>query len=217
MDPLFSKAHRQVGGASSKAMSKGSARKARSKKKRAPKSQNAGQPSGPGGSVATSERSRSRSAVEGGEDSPRAGGGGESATGSKVALYTVGALHAIDIGLGLALVIYGGMVHVAQVTALSIFYGLVLLLGAIAGAIGYYSGACNRRGLVGSAIAGLLTCLLDIFAFIAILVSWDSFIKFLDDNHTELMLSKDSVKTIEGLKILYAIIFLVLALLEGYR
>mmetsp|Transcript_13179 Transcript_13179/g.21474 ORF Transcript_13179/g.21474 Transcript_13179/m.21474 type:complete len:321 (-) Transcript_13179:70-1032(-) len=215
MDPLFSKAQQQLGGASSKAMSKGSARKARSKKKRAPKSQNAGQPSGPGGSVATSERSRSRSAVEEGEDTPRAGG--ESATGSKVALYTVGALHAIDIGLGLALVIYGGIVHVAQVTGLSIFYGLVLLLGAIAGAIGYYSGACNRRGLVGSAIAGLLTCLLDFCAFIAILVSWDSFIKFLNDNHTELMLSKDSVQTIEGLKILYAIIFFVLAVLEGYR
>lgn len=218
MDPIFSKAQRKIDGTSSKASSKGSSRKGKGKarkKKRAPETQNAGQPSGPGGAVLKLGGSRSRSAVGEGEDTSRAGG--ESATGSKATLYTVGALHAIDIGLGLALVMYGGMVHVAQVTALSVFYGLVLLLGAVAGAIGYYSGACNRRGLVASAIAGLLTCLLDLGAFIAILVSWDSFVKFLQDNHNELMLSEDSVKTIQGLKILYAIIFLVLAVLEGYR
>lgn len=215
MDPLSSKAQRQNGGSSkSKASTKGSAKKSR-KKKRTPKTQNAGQPSGPGGSLSTAERTKSRSAVERGEETQRAGGG-ESA-GIKVASYTVGALHAVDIGLGIALVVYGSMVHVTSVTAAALCYGLVLLLGAVAGTIGYYSGACNRRGLRASAFAGFLTCLLDIVAFIAVLVFWDSFIRFLNDNHDLLMLSTDSVETIGGLKIFFAVIFIVLAGLEVHR
>mmetsp|Transcript_8619 Transcript_8619/g.19372 ORF Transcript_8619/g.19372 Transcript_8619/m.19372 type:complete len:323 (-) Transcript_8619:87-1055(-) len=215
MDPIYSKAQRQMGGSSFKASTKGSARKARMKKKRASKTQNAGQPSGPGGSISTAERSKSRTDVERDEETQRVGGG-ESA-GSKVASYTVGALHAVDIGLGLALVVYGGMVHVSSVTAAAICYGLVLFLGAIAGAIGYYSGACNRRGLRGSAIAGFLACLLDIGAFIAVIAAWDPFIQFLNDNHEALMLSTDSIETIQGLKILFAVIFIVLAGLEVHR
>ncbi|KAL7526371.1 hypothetical protein ACHAXR_001455 [Thalassiosira sp. AJA248-18] len=214
MDPLYSKAQRKMEGSSSKATSKGSARKAK-KKKRSPKTQNAGQPSGPG--VSTSERSQSRSAVDRGEETTQGSGGESSAMGSKVASYAVGALHAIDIGLGLALLIYGGMVNVVQVTALAISYGLVLFLGAVGGAIGYYSGACNRRGLWASAIAGIVTCILDIAAFIAIFAGWDSFIQFLNDNDDALMLSEGSINTINGMKILFAVIFIVLAGFEGHR
>jgi len=215
MDPVYRKAQNQISGSTSKAGSKGSSRKAR-KKKRAPNTQNAGQPSGPGGSVSTSERSRSR-ATAGRQNSSASATAVDSDSPSKAALFTTGSLHVIDIGLGLALVIYGGMVHVAQVTALSIFYGLVLLLGAIAGSVGYFSGACNRRGLVGSAVAGALGCLLDLIAFIAVLVSWDSFMNFLNDNQSDLGLTEDSVKSIQGLKVLFAVIFLVLAVLEAYR
>lgn len=109
------------------------------------------------------------------------------------------------------------MVNVVQVTALAISYGLVLFLGAVGGAIGYYSGACNRRGLWASAIAGIVTCILDIAAFIAIFAGWDSFIQFLNDNDDALMLSEGSVNTINGMKILFAVIFIVLAGFEGHR
>lgn len=214
MDPLYSKAQRKMGGSSKASASTKGSKKSR-KKKRTPNSQNAGQPSGPGGALSTAQRSKSRSAVETGEETQRASGG-ESA-GSKVASYIVGALHAVDIGLGLALIVYGAMVHVTSVTAAAICYGLVLFLGAAAGAIGYYSGACNRRGLRASAFAGFLTCLLDIAAFIAVIASWDSFIQFLKENHDLLMLSTDSVETIGGLRILFAVIFIVLAGLEVHR
>ena len=220
MDPLHSKAQRQIDAASAK--SKGSSsRKSKRKKRSTNQSQNAGQPSGPSRSVSTSERSRSRAAVHPADEeaavpSSRSSSGGPS-RGAQCASYTVGALHAIDIGLGLALVVYGAMVHVSSVTAAAVCYGLLLLLGGAAGAIGYYSEGCNRRGLRGSAIAGFLAMLLDIGAFIAIIVGWDSFVEFLNDNHEALLLTKDAVKTIDGLKILFAVIFLVLAGLEGHR
>jgi len=212
---------KKMKGNSSKSKSKGSARKAKKskkskkkeKKEKEPKTQNAGQPSGP--SVSTSQRSKSRSAVVPEETASISGGGLEA--GRKCASYAVGAMHVIDAGLGLALIIYGGMVHVPSVTATAICYGLVLFLGAVAGTVGYYSEAFNRRGLWASAMAGFLTCFLDIIAFVVILLSWDSFIKLLNDNNEALMLTEDSVKMIQGLKILFAVIFVVLGGLEVHR
>ena len=130
----------------------------------------------------------------------------------------MGALHGIDICLGLILVVYGAMVSsVTSIMGACIAYGLILALGAFSGAIGYYSGACNRRGLRASAIAGFLAALLDIAAFVAVVVSWPAFIEFLNDNHEALMLTKEGVKTIEGLKVFFAIIFILLAGLEVHR
>jgi hypothetical protein len=156
---------------------------------------------------------RSRRAIERGDGETIA----VAAAGINIASCTVGLLHAIDVGLGVALVVYGGLVHVTAVMAVTISYGLVLLLGALAGAIGYFSGACSRRCLRASATAAFLTSILDIGAFIAILVSWDSFVGFLDENYEHLMLSEDSVKVIQGLKIPLAVIFAVLAGLEVLR
>ena len=209
------RAKRQIAGGS-KATSKSSSKsKSRKKKRAAPKeTQNAGQPTGV--PRAMSNRSKSRTAIDRGDDTSRASGG-EPGVGTKCASYTVGALHAVDVGLGVALIVYGAMVHVTSVTAAAIAYGLLLLLGGVAGTIGYYSGACNRRGLRASAVAGFVTMLLDIAAFIAVIAAWDSFISFLNDNSEALMLSSDSINTIEGLKILFAVIFIVLAGLEGHR
>ena len=228
MDPLSSKAKRQMASSTSKASSKGSSRKARGKKSKRSggKSQNAGQPSGPASgrskqrsSARVEEedeeevhtRSRTKRSKSGGDETYMAG------IGTKIAGYTVGALHTIDIGLGISLLVYGAMVHVPSVTGAAISYGLLLFLGAVAGAIGYYSGACNRRGLVISSIAGGLACLVDMCLFIAAVAAWDSFIKFLKDNHDDLMLSEGDVDTINGLKILFAVIFILLAGLEGHR
>lgn len=198
----------------SESMSMNSAKKARNKT-RASEAQGAGQPSGGplSRSARTSERAKSRSAIERGDGETIA----VAAAGINIASCTVGLLHAIDVGLGVALVIYGGLVHVTAVMAVTISYGLVLLLGALAGAIGYFSGACSRRCLRASATAAFLTSILDIGAFIAILVSWDSFVGFLDENYEHLMLSEDSVKVIQGLKIPLAVIFAVLAGLEVLR
>ncbi len=216
MDNSNSNAQRQMGGSSKTAASRsmGSSKKGQ-KKTRAPGAQSAGQPSGGSllRSAVASEPARSRRADETGGSETAA----VAAVETNIASCAVGLLHAIDVGLGVALVVYGGLVHVTAVTAVTISYGLVLLLGALAGAIGYFSGACSRRGLRASAMAGFLTCFLDIGAFIAILVSWDSFVGFLDENYQHLMLSEDSVKVIQGLKIPLAVIFAVLAGLEVLR
>ena len=229
MDPLSSKAKRQMASSTSKASSKGSSRKARGKKSKRSggKSQNAGQPSGPSSSGRSKQRSSARVEEEDEEEvhtrsrTKRSKSGGDESDmagiGTKIAGYTVGALHTIDIGLGISLLVYGAMVHVPSVTGAAISYGLLLFLGAVAGAIGYYSGACNRRGLVISSIAGGLACLVDMCLFIAAVAAWDTFIKFLKDNHDDLMLSEGGVDTINGLKILFAVIFIFLAGLEGHR
>ena len=196
-------------------------------KVRGHESQSAGQPSGgssqpySGRSLRSSERTvstsselaRSRRAVERGDGESVAVSG----MGNNVASYTVGFLHTIDIGLGVTSVVYGGLVRVTAVMAATISYGLLLILGSLAGAIGYFSGCCSRRGLGVSAIAGFLTSILNIGTFIAILVSWESFIGFLNENYEHLKLSEDSVKTIQGLKIPLAVIFVVLAGLEVLR
>ena len=142
-----------------------------------------------------------------------------SGTGINVPSYTAGFVHTVDIGLGVTSVVYGGLVHVTTAMAATISYGLVLLLGALAGAIGYFSGCCSRRGLRVSAIAGFLTSILNIGIIIAILVplSWELFVGFLSENYEHLMLSEDSVKTIQGLKIPLAVIFAVLAIMEALR
>jgi hypothetical protein len=113
--------------------------------------------------------------------------------------------------------VYGGMVHVVNVTAIAVTYGLVLFIGSIAGAVGYYSEGCNKRGLTASAIAGLLVCLADIAAFVFVIVSWGSFTAFLKDNAEALLLTDSSINTISSLQILFAVIFIVLAGLEGAR
>lgn len=246
IDPQYSGKSRGSSKTASKGSSSSAGRKARKKKKRptsssSRSSQNAGQPSGPSpeSSFATSsDRSRSSrskrsaaAAVEQGDVDRRTstrsrsfvGGGGvgefsSSSCGVKCASYTVGALHGIDICLGIILIVYGAMVgSVTSIMGACIAYGLILSLGAFSGAIGYYSGACNRRGLRASAIAGFLAALLDIAAFVAVVVSWPAFIAFLNDNHEALMLTKEGVKTIEGLKIFFAIIFILLAGLEVHR
>jgi hypothetical protein len=142
----------------------------------------------------------------------------ESSTASSTSC-ALGALHVMDVGLGVACIVYGGMVHVVSVMATCISYGLLLVLGSLAGAIGYCSGGRSKRspGLTVSAMAGFIISLMNVAAFVAILVSWDPFIDFLKDNQEALLLTEDSIKKIQVLKIPLVIIFIVLACLEMYR
>jgi hypothetical protein len=133
----------------------------------------------------------------------------------KVAL---GTMLALDIAIGTSCVVYGALVNnLTPVMATLISYGSVLILGAFAGAVGLYTCACSRKGLQASAVFGFLVTLLDIGALITTLLLWDSFIVFLNENYDHLLLSEDSITTIQGLKILFVVIFGVLALLEFIR
>ncbi|KAL7434798.1 hypothetical protein ACHAXM_004266 [Skeletonema potamos] len=210
MNAATLKAQRQVGSTPTAKSSKSKRKKKRSNMP----SQSAGQSSGPGNTAASLERSRRRQSDRFGEASSRESGAGVKGTCTSC---TLGALHITDTGLGLACMVYGGMTHVVNVTAVAVSYGLVLFIGAISGAIGYYSGGCNKRGLTASAIAGLLTCLADIAAFVFVIISWGSFITFLKDNAEALLLTDASINTISSLQILFAVTFIVLAGLEGSR
>lgn len=126
-------------------------------------------------------------------------------------LWSVGIL---DFGLGMSFIVYGALVHdVVTVMAVAVTYGILLLFGSIAGA--FSSG--NRMCYLTSAIVGFLTFLLDIGALIAILVSWETLIVFLNINHEHLMLSESLVKSMQSHKVLIAVIFAVLAVLELVR
>jgi hypothetical protein len=131
----------------------------------------------------------------------------------------LGTMLALDIAIGTSCVVYGALVNnLTPVMATLISYGSVLILGAFAGAVGLYTvGACSRRSLQASAVFGFLVTLLDLGALITTLLLWDSFIVFLNENYDHLLLSEDSITTIQGLKILFVVIFGVLALLEFIR
>lgn len=206
MDAATYKAQRQVGDTKS-------SRSKRKKKRSNKSSQSAGQSSGPGNTASSLERSRRRQSDRGDASSRESGAGMK----GKCTSCTLGAIHLIDAGLGLACIVYGGMAHVVNVTAVAVTYGLVLLIGAISGAIGYYSDGCNRRGLTASAVAGLLLCLADIAAFVFVIISWGTFIQFLKDNAEALLLTDASISSIQGLQVLFAVIFIILAGIEGSR
>ena len=121
----------------------------------------------------------------------------------------------LDVGLGMSVIVYGALVHdvIITVMAVLISYGILLLLGSITGAVGYFMSS-NRMCCYLSAIIGFLTFLVDIGALIAILISWETLIVFLNTNHDHLMLSEDLVQSIQSQKVLIAVIFAVLAVLE---
>lgn len=206
MDAATYKAQRKVGDTKS-------SRSKRKKKRSNKSSQSAGQSSGPGNTASSLERSRRRQSDRGDASSRESGAGMK----GKCTSCTLGAIHLIDAGLGLACIVYGGMAHVVNVTAVAVTYGLVLLIGAVSGAIGYYSDGCNRRGLTASAVAGLLLCLADIAAFVFVIISWGTFIQFLKDNAEALLLTDASISSIQGLQVLFAVIFIILAGIEGSR
>ncbi len=216
MDPLYSKAQRQVGGKSkTSATSSKTSSKRSKKKKRAPKMQTAGQPSGTplaSASVA-SGRSRAQRQVDRGSEPS---GDGDSGVG-KWSLRAMGTLHVVDALLGLACISYGAIIHVTEVTATSVCYGLVLTIGALCGGIGYWAKTGKMRGLQASAMAGLFAAFLDVAGFVFTLVSWDSFITFVKDNAGDLLLNDSSIVIIDSLKIFFAIIFIVLACFEVFR
>lgn len=239
MDDAYSKAQRNINEGASKSKASSKRSKTRRNKKRTEggastsssssksrsksKAQNSGQASA--GEDTSSSRASSSPLSSSGESN------NNDVTNSKAAKYVVVALHVIDITLGMALVIYGFMVHqVAQATAIAVCCGLLLSLGAVAGIIGQYCSCCsspskssnnnknnNNRGLWASAIVGLMTCLLDLVAFILVLVSWDSIVGFLGEHREELLLTEDGVRTIDGLRVLFAVLFLIFAGLEAFR
>lgn len=169
MDPLYAKAHGKVGGSTTTKSTKSK------KKKRSARTQSAGQSSGRpqlGTGEPTSESGRSRSK----RSTPD--GSGE----SNSAAIMMNAMHVLDIGLGIAYIIGATTEPGTEATAALISLGAVLLLGSLCGAVGYFSKSCNRAGLLGSVIVGVVAFVAYTGTFIWALVSWDSCVAFFDQD-----------------------------------
>ena len=191
MDPLLAKAHGKVGGTSTKS-------KTSKKKKRSTRSQSAGQPTG------TSESSHLSKPKHALPSEISRGSSSESSNGAAVTMH---AIHVLDVGLGIAYIVIGAMAQEMEVTTVLILLGSLLLLGSLCGTVGYCFKSCNRVGLAGSIVIGMILCLAYTGGFIWALVSWDSFLAFFD--HDE--------EIIADKHILMIIALAVLALLEGIR
>jgi len=195
MDPLYAKAHGKVGGSPTKG-------KPSRKKKRTPKSQSAGQPTGRS-QLSTSGELTSEIRTKRRKDLTTQGS--EPDGSSKAAAITMHVLNVLDAAVGITYIVGATMKQNTKVLALAISLGSVLLLGSLCGAVGYFSRSCNRSGLVLSLALGTLACLSYISGFIWALASWDSFDTFLDSH------------IIDDNKIATIVILAVLAMLEAIR
>ena len=204
MDPLYAKAQGKVGGSSSKMSSKKSSKKKKRSSRGPSSSQHSGKIS-PGAGEPTSESARVLSSRNATSDAPRSG----SVSGSSFAVAAVlmNAMHLIDAGLGVACIVYGSMAHEIDVQAVAIALGIVLVLGSLCGVVGYCSRSCNRAGLVGSILIGIVACLAYLGAFVWVLVSWTSFVSFFDADD----------KIIADSNTVVTAVLVALALLEGLR
>ncbi|KAL7483389.1 hypothetical protein ACHAW6_009040 [Cyclotella cf. meneghiniana] len=203
MDPLYAKAQGKVGGSSSKMSSK----KTSKKKKRSSRGPSSSQHGGKllsGAGEPTSESARVLSSRNATPDTSQ--GGSDSRSSFVVAAVLMNAMHLIDLGLGVACIVYGSMEHDIEVQAVAIALGIILVIGSLCGFVGYCSRSCNRAGLVGSIVIGLIAFLAYIGAFVWVLVSWTSFVSFFDDD-----------KIIADSNTVVTAVLVALALLEGMR
>jgi len=134
-------------------------------------------------------------------------GGSDTGSSFVVAAVLMNATHLVDAGLGVACIVYGSMEHDIEVQAVAIAFGIILVLGSLCGVVGYCSRSCNRAGLVGSIVIGIIACLAYIGAFVWVLVSWTSFVSFFDADEK---FSADSNTVATA-------VLVALALLEGLR
>jgi hypothetical protein len=207
MDPLMAKAQGKVGSSSTKPKSS-----PRKKKQKSSRDQTAGQPSGRP-PLGTS-----------GEPTSELLGGGRSKSGKqrkdnvhvsysnkndgKAASMTMNTLHVIDTAVGITCIVGGAIMHhsVQVMTrpisfgTLLISFGSLVLLGSLCGFVGYFSTSCHRNGLVVGMFVGGVACLVYVGGMIWGLVSWDSFVAFVDGE--EAFLADKKIEVIVVLAVL---------------
>mmetsp|Transcript_26547 Transcript_26547/g.34013 ORF Transcript_26547/g.34013 Transcript_26547/m.34013 type:complete len:287 (-) Transcript_26547:45-905(-) len=142
---------------------------------------------------------------------------------SKAGVYTVKALHAIDICIGLSLVIYGSLLFTqfetpAMAAALfCVILGTIHLATSLAGIVSFVVESCSRCGLVISAYISPYYVIVYITIVIALIVDSKGFLKYIDDHKDQMFLGQDAAANFKRMLPLLYTIFIVLALLESLR
>lgn len=142
---------------------------------------------------------------------------------SKVGMFTVNSLHAIDVSIGLALVIYGSLLFTqfqtpAMAAALfCVILGTIHLATSLAGIFSFVVAACSRCGLVISAYIAPYYVIVYITIVIALTVDSNGFLKYLDDHKDQMFLGQDAAANVKRMLPLLYTVLIVLGLLESLR
>mmetsp|Transcript_19003 Transcript_19003/g.27060 ORF Transcript_19003/g.27060 Transcript_19003/m.27060 type:complete len:281 (+) Transcript_19003:227-1069(+) len=142
---------------------------------------------------------------------------------SKVGMFTVKTLHAIDLCLGLSLVIYGSLLLTqfetpAKAAALfSLILGTIHLASSLAGIFSFVVGSCYRYGLLISAYISPYFVLVYISIVISLVVDSAGFLKYIDDHKDQMFFGQDAAANFKRMLPLFYTILSVLGTLESMR
>lgn len=142
---------------------------------------------------------------------------------SKVGMYTIKTLHAIDVSIGLALVVYGSLLFTqfeSPAIAAALFcviLGTIHLAASLAGIFSFVCRVCSRCGLVISAYIAPYYVIVYITIVIALIVDSNGFLTYLDDNKDQMFLGQDAAANFKRLLPLLYTVLIVLGLLESLR
>ncbi len=142
---------------------------------------------------------------------------------SKVGMYTVKTLHAIDFCLGLSLVIYGSLLLTqfetpAKAAAMfSLILGTIHLASSLAGIFSFVVGSCYRYGLIISAYIAPYYVLVYISIVISLVVDSAGFLEYLDEHKDEMYFGQDAAANFKRMLPLFYTILIVLVMLESMR
>ncbi|KAL7494037.1 hypothetical protein ACHAWT_002952 [Skeletonema menzelii] len=142
---------------------------------------------------------------------------------SKVGRYAVETLHAIDICIGLSLVIYGSLLFSqfetpAMAAALfCVILGTIHLATSLAGIFSFVVESCYRCGLVVSAYIAPYFVIVYITIVIALIVDSNGFLKYIDDHKDQMFLGQDAAANFKRVLPLLYIALIVLGTLESLR
>lgn len=124
----------------------------------------------------------------------------------------------LDLILGIAASVYGGLVSGAVIEAATVLaYGWVLILSSVVGLSAFASTCCERCGFCLSAFFALIIMVAEVGFGVAMMADTDGFIQFLRDNEDALYLTDETIDFVEDNIMLFCIIFWVLAFLEFCR
>lgn len=142
---------------------------------------------------------------------------------SKAGLYTIYCLHAIDVSIGLALVIYGSLLFTQFVTpavAAALFcviLGTIHLATSLAGIFSFIVEGCSRCGLIISAYISPYFVIVYLTIVIALIVDTSGLLQYLDDNKDQMFLGENAAQNFKRMLPLLYTVLIVLSVLESLR
>ena len=137
--------------------------------------------------------------------------------------WIIKVLHAVDVCLGIALIVYGSLIRTQfepPAMAAAIFcllLGTILLVSSAVGIFSYASRSCSRWGLLVSGFVAPYLSVVYITMIIALAMDSSGFFQYLEDHHDVMYFGENVVQNLGGLMGLIYSILGTLAALELSR